>query len=195
MDQNVFVSQVDWRQRAAALPIDGRSFIAGRRCDARTGRTAEIVSPFNGKVIGKLAVCDRDDVDRAVVASRQAFPRWAALGAAQRKKAILDFVDLADAHAEELALLETLDTGKPIEQTMGFEIPNALATLRWYAEAADKIMGEIPPVPAGAVAMVTREPLGVVGAVVPWNFPLEIAIWKIAPALAAGNTVVLKPSE
>ncbi len=98
-------------------------------------------------------------------------------------------------HADELALLETLDSGKPILQTTTVDVPGAISTLRWYAEAADKQSGELPAVPPGATALVTREPLGVVAAIVPWNFPLEIAVWKLAPALAAGNTVVLKPAE
>lgn len=186
---------VDWYQRAVELSLDGRAFIDGQRSHAKTGRTADVINPGNGQVIAQLAVCDPDDVDRAVAAARRAFPQWAATSVEARKKALLHFAALVERNLNELALLESLDTGKPIRQTLEDEVPGAINTLRWYAEAADKAKGEIPLVTPGAVAMVTREPLGVVAAIVPWNFPLEIAMWKLAPALASGNTVVLKPSE
>lgn len=185
----------DWQSRADALSIDGRAFINGRRTSAGDQLTRPTISPVDGRTLAELAACRGADVDVAVAAARRAFPSWSRAGAEQRKQVLLTVAALLEQHADELALLETLDSGKPILQTTTVDVPGAISTLRWYAEAADKQSGELPAVPPGATALVTREPLGVVAAVVPWNFPLEIAVWKIAPALAAGNTMVLKPAE
>ncbi|WP_058956119.1 aldehyde dehydrogenase [Kocuria rhizophila] len=184
-----------WRRRADTLVPDGRAFIAGRRTHGQSGRTRPVISPVDGRHLTDLAACGAEDVETAVTAARAAFPVWSGLGAERRKQILLALADLLDKHAEELALLETLDVGKPIAQTTTVDVPGAVSTLRWYAEAADKGAGELPSVPPGATALVTREPLGVVAAIVPWNYPLEIAVWKLAPALAAGNSVVLKPAE
>ncbi|MEV7604014.1 aldehyde dehydrogenase [Paenarthrobacter sp. NPDC089322] len=186
---------VDWQGRADALLIDGRAFIEGRRTSAHEQLTRPTVSPIDGRVLTALSACGPSDVDTAVAAARSAFPAWSRLGAEKRKGVLLALAALMERHADELALLETLDSGKPILQTTTVDVPGAISTLRWYAEAADKQSGELPAVPPGATALVTREPLGVVAAIVPWNFPLEIAVWKLAPALAAGNTLVLKPAE
>ena len=186
---------LDWHGRANALAIDGRAFIDGRRAAANGHHFRPTISPIDGRVLAELAACGPDDVDRAVAAARRAFPSWSRLGAEKRKGLLLVAGRLMEQHADELALLETLDSGKPILQTTTVDVPGAISTLRWYAEAADKQSGELPAVPPGATALVTREPLGVVAAIVPWNFPLEIAVWKLAPALAAGNAVVLKPAE
>lgn len=185
----------DWQSRADALAIDGRAFIDGRRATASGQQIRPTISPIDGRVLAELAACGPDDVDRAVAAARRAFPSWSRMGAETRKGMLLALAALMEQHADELALLETLDSGKPILQTTTVDVPGAISTLRWYAEAADKQSGELPAVPPGATALVTREPLGVVAAIVPWNFPLEIAVWKLAPALAAGNTLVLKPAE
>jgi aldehyde dehydrogenase (NAD+)/gamma-glutamyl-gamma-aminobutyraldehyde dehydrogenase len=185
----------DWHRRAADLTTDGRPHIGGRRRDAESGRTEPVVSPANGRRIAELGLCAADDVDRAVAAARRAQPAWAALPDQERKEALLRLADSLERHSEELALLETLDIGKPIGQTTTVDLPGTVATFRFYAEAADKRSGELPSTPPGATALVTREPLGVVAAIVPWNYPLEIASWKVAPALASGNTVVLKPAE
>ncbi|QTF73267.1 aldehyde dehydrogenase family protein [Arthrobacter woluwensis] len=184
----------DWQSRADALSPDGRAFIDGRRV-ATSGDRRPSVSPVDGRTLADLTSCGAADVDRAVSAARRAFPAWRRLGAEGRKAALLALAGLMEVHAEELALLETLDSGKPILQTITVDVPGAISTLRWYAEAADKQSGELPAVPPGAAALVTREPVGVVAAIVPWNFPLEIAVWKLAPALASGNTLVLKPAE
>jgi aldehyde dehydrogenase (NAD+)/gamma-glutamyl-gamma-aminobutyraldehyde dehydrogenase len=184
-----------WQVRADALAIDGRAFIAGQRAAASGERPRPTVSPIDGRVLAELSACTADDVDRAVAAAQRAQPGWSRLGAERRKGHLLALAALMERTAGELALLETLDGGKPILQTTTVDVPGAVSTLRWYAEAADKQGGELPAVPPGATALVTREPLGVVAAIVPWNFPLEIAVWKLAPALAAGNAVVLKPAE
>ncbi|WP_353712026.1 aldehyde dehydrogenase family protein [Arthrobacter sp. K5] len=186
---------LDWHGRANALAIDGRAFIDGRRTTASGQHSRPTTSPIDGRVLAELAAGGPPDVDRAVAAARRAFPSWSRTGAERRKGVLLALAALMERHADELALLETLDSGKPILQTTTVDVPGAISTLRWYAEAADKQGGELPAVPPGATALVTREPLGVVAAIVPWNFPLEIAVWKLAPALAAGNTLVLKPAE
>lgn len=186
---------IDWHGRADALAIDGRAFVDGRRVTGSGQLSRATISPIDGRVLTELATCAPADVDRAVSAARRAFPSWSRKGAEGRKVALLALAALMERHSDELALLETLDSGKPILQTTTVDVPGAISTLRWYAEAADKQSGELPPVPSGATALVTREPLGVVAGIVPWNFPLEIAVWKLAPALAAGNTMVLKPAE
>jgi gamma-glutamyl-gamma-aminobutyraldehyde dehydrogenase/4-guanidinobutyraldehyde dehydrogenase/NAD-dependent aldehyde dehydrogenase len=140
---------------------------------------------------------DREDVDRAVRAARRAFERgdWALADPAQRGRVLIRLAELMDAHLEELALLEALDTGHPIGDARAVDVPNAARCFAWYGEAIDKVYGQIAPTAADALALISREPLGVVGAVVPWNYPLIIAAWKLAPALATGNSVVLKPAE
>lgn len=136
-------------------------------------------------------------MDRAVQAAREVFERgdWSQASPAQRKAVLNKLADLMERHGEELALLETLDTGKPIRHSLRDDIPGAARAIRWYAEAADKVYGEVAPTGPGELAMIVREPIGVVAAIVPWNFPLLLACWKLGPALIAGNSVVLKPSE
>ncbi|WP_159944643.1 MULTISPECIES: aldehyde dehydrogenase family protein [unclassified Nocardiopsis] len=186
--------RTDWHRRATALAADGRAHIGGRRRDTG-GRREPVVSPANGGQIAELGICAAADVDRAVAAARRVQPAWAARPDQERKEVLLRLADSLERHSEELALLETLDIGKPITQTTTVDLPGVIATFRYYAEAIDKCSGALPSTPPGATALVAREPLGVVAAIVPWNYPLEIASWKVAPALAAGNSVVLKPSE
>jgi len=185
----------DWAHLAAALSVDGRAFIDGRRTASRAELTRPVFSPGDGRRLADLSVCGGVDVDVAVAAARRAYPEWSGRSADERRRVLLAVADVLEANAAELALLETLDTGRPILQTRTVDVPASISCLRWYAEAVDKISGELPAVPAGAVAEVSREPLGVVAAIVPWNFPLEITMWKLGPALASGNTVVLKPAE
>ena len=184
-----------WDVLADALRIDGRAFVNGQRQEAASGRQCLTTSPIDNRELALLSSCGAEDVETAVAAARRSFPAWSRSGPEARKSVLLAWAGLLEAHAEELALLESLDSGKPILQTTTVDVPGAISTLRWYAEAIDKQSGELPSVPPGATALVTREALGVVAAIVPWNFPLEIAIWKLAPALAAGNSVVLKPAE
>lgn len=185
----------DWAAKARDVRIDGRAVIDGERADAASGRTRGVVDPATGGALAELAACGPDDVDRAVGAARAAQPEWAGRGAEARKQVLLAVADRLQDHAGELALLETLDTGRPIAQTQVVDVPGAISCLRWYAEAVDKLAGELPAVGPGATAQVTREAMGVVAAIVPWNFPLEIAMWKLGPALSSGNTVVIKPAE
>ena len=179
------------------LVFDGRSVINGKRVDARSGETFACISPVDGRVLTDVARCGAADIDAAVRAARTAFDdhRWSALAPAQRKKIMVRFADLVQQNGERLALTETLDMGKPVKYARSVDVNSAANCLRWYGEAVDKVYDEIAPTPRTALALITREPVGVVGVIVPWNYPMIMAAWKIAPALAAGNSVVLKPSE
>jgi len=187
----------DYRQRAGQLTFRNQAFIGGKFVDAIGGKTFDRVSPIDGKVLSKVAACEKEDVDAAVRSARKAFESgvWSGIGPARRKRVLLKFAELILKHRDELALLETLDMGKPIRFSSTVDVPGAANAIAWYAEAIDKQYDEIAPTDPTAVAMVTREPLGVVAAVVPWNFPLLMASWKLGPALAAGNSVILKPAE
>ena len=194
MDSEV---KIDWHARAKTIKIDGRAFINGKRANATDGATFECFSPIDNRKLTDVASCKSADVDLAVSAARAAFNdrRWAGLSPKERKQTMIRFADLILANREELALLETLDMGKPITASLNVDVASAANTLRWFGEAIDKVYDEIAPTADHTLAMITREPIGVVGAIVPWNYPIAMAAWKIAPALAAGNSVVLKPSE
>jgi gamma-glutamyl-gamma-aminobutyraldehyde dehydrogenase len=185
-----------WRERAAGLTPRTRAFIGGKTVEPLDGRTFDTVDPATGRVLARVAACGAPEADDAVAAARAAFSdgRWSD-DPDLRRRALLAFADKIDEHVEELALLDSLDVGKPITEALTVDIPGTAAIIRWYAEAIDKSVGEFLSTPPGGHAWVERVPLGVVAAVVPWNYPLEMAAWKIAPALAAGNTVVLKPAE
>lgn len=186
-----------WRTIADSVEPRTRLFIGGRAVDAASGATFETIAPADGAVLAHVARGGAEDVDRAVTAARAAFERgtWSRATPAERKRVLLAVADAIRSHADELAVLDAIDAGKLVSATSTIDVPGSAAILQWYAEAVDKLYGEVAPVAAPDLAIVTREPVGVVGAVVPWNYPLETAIWKIAPALAAGNSVVLKPAE
>jgi gamma-glutamyl-gamma-aminobutyraldehyde dehydrogenase/4-guanidinobutyraldehyde dehydrogenase/NAD-dependent aldehyde dehydrogenase len=179
------------------LSFDGRALINGERVAARDGQTFDCFSPVDGRLLAQVARGGAADIDAAVAAARTAFEdrRWSGLPPAQRKRVMITFADLLLAHADELALTETLDMGKPVKYSRSVDVNSAANCIRWYGEAVDKVYDEIAPTPSTALALITREPVGVVGVIVPWNYPMIMAAWKIAPALAAGNSVVLKPSE
>ena len=176
---------------------DGRAFINGERWAAKDGQTFDNLSPVDGRSLGTVARCGAADIDAAVAAARQAFEdrRWSGTAPAHRKRVMIRFAQELLDHADELALTETLDMGKPLKYARAVDVNSAANCIRWYGEAVDKVYDEIAPTPSTALALITREPVGVVGVIVPWNYPLIMAAWKIAPALAAGNSVVLKPSE
>ncbi|TDY21254.1 gamma-glutamyl-gamma-aminobutyraldehyde dehydrogenase [Paraburkholderia sp. BL6665CI2N2] len=186
-----------WQDKAATLSIEGRAFIDGEYRDAESGRTFDCLSPIDGKLLAKVADSGAADVDAAVAAARRAFESgvWSGLNPRRRKAVLLRWAASIREHMDELALLETLDAGKPIADTTSVDVPGAAYCVEWFAEAIDKIGGEVAPADHHLVGLVTREPIGVVAAVVPWNFPILMASWKFGPALAAGNSVVLKPSE
>jgi len=183
--------------QVAQLKIEGRAFIDGAYVDARSGATFDCISPGTGQVIAKVASCDTEDVDIAVRSARKAFQSgvWSNQTPRQRKKVMLKLAGLIEQHAAELAMLESLDMGKPISDSQKIDMPAVIECFTWNAEAIDKIYDELAPVGNSALAMITREPVGVVAAVVPWNYPLLMASWKLAPALVTGNSVILKPAE
>ncbi len=185
------------RSQAQGLAFRNQAFIDGKFAPAASGKTFDCTSPIDGAVLTQVAAGDQEDVDRAVKAARAAFEdgRWSRSAPAKRKKILMRWADLLEQHSSELALLETLDMGKPIGDSSGIDIPAVIGCIRWYAEAVDKVYDEIAPTGQDAVAMLVREPLGVIAAVVPWNFPLLMAAWKMGPALATGNSMVIKPAE
>ncbi len=191
------LTRAAWEQRAKNLKIEGRAFVQGEYTDAVSGATFECISPVDGRLLGLVASCDAADADVAVSRARAAFESgaWSRLAPVKRKEIMIRFADLIDAHAEELALLETLDMGKPIGDSLSVDVPAASRALRWSGEAIDKIYDEVAATAHDELGLVTREPVGVVAAIVPWNFPLLMTCWKLGPALATGNSVVLKPSE
>jgi acyl-CoA reductase-like NAD-dependent aldehyde dehydrogenase len=190
-------SREAWQALADTLAIRRHPFIEGAPVEALSGRAFDCINPATGALLARVAEGDSEDIDRAVRAARTAFEqrRWAGMAPQARKAVLQRFADLIDAHRAELALLETLDMGKPIADSSGVDVPAVARTFRWYAEAIDKLYGETAPTADNVLATITREPIGVIGAVVPWNFPLLMATWKLAPALACGNSVVLKPAE
>jgi len=184
---------------APTLPsrLPAHHVIGGASVAAASGATLDTVNPGTGQVIGTLPAGDATDIDRAVAAARRRFEsgQWRDMKPAQRKRLMLALADKLEAAAEEFAVLETIDSGKPISDTRNVDVPLALGTLRFYAEAIDKIHGEVGPTGPDKFSYAVHDPLGVIGAIVPWNFPLLMAMWKIAPAIAMGNSMVVKPSE
>ena len=184
-------------QQATGLksPIRHQLFINGEFVDALSGETLATLNPHDNSVIAQVAMAGHADVDLAVKAAQKAFPAWSRMQAADRGRILLKLADLIEANGEELARLESLDTGHPIRDCRMLDVPRTAGCFRYFGGMADKFQGETIPVDAGFLNYTLREPLGVVGQVVPWNFPLMFTSWKMAPALAAGNTIVLKPAE
>ncbi|MEX0333029.1 aldehyde dehydrogenase [Vibrio tubiashii] len=190
-------TQEQWIELKNNLNIENRAYINGEYSSAKSGLTLKVVNPATDETLTEIARCQSEDVDLAVKCARQAFQsgQWSESAPSHRKAILNKFADLIEQHREPLALLETLDTGKPISHSYSTDIPGAASALRWYAEAVDKVYGEVAPTEKDVHAFISHQAIGVVAAVVPWNFPLWIACWKLGPALAAGNSVILKPSE
>lgn len=186
-----------WLAKQQQIQLETRPFINGAFVDAGEGETYDTINPATGELLARMAACSEKDVDRAVVAARNAFDSgvWSEAAPAQRKAVIRKLAELIRDNVEELALLESLNVGKPVQDALNLDIPGSAACFEWYAEAVDKLYGEVAPTDRDSVATITREPVGVVAAIIPWNFPLDIAAWKLAPALIAGNSVILKPAE
>jgi aldehyde dehydrogenase (NAD+) len=179
----------------AAAPAPTRLFIGGEFVDAAEGATFAVRNPHDDGHLADVAEARAEDVDRAVAAARSAFPAWSSAAAAERGRLLLRLADAVEANAEELARLESTDTGHPIRDSSRLDVPRTAATFRYFGGMADKYEGTVVPVERGFLNYVLRQPVGVVGQIVPWNFPLMFCSWKLGPALAAGNTVVLKPAE
>ena len=179
------------------LNFQTKAIIAGRSMDAVSGKTFETLNPANGKILAKIARCEKADADIAVEAARNAFENgpWPKMSPAERKVILQRFATLIEVHTDELAELEAIEAGKPISDCIEIDLPETVGTIRWHAEAADKIYDQLSPSGSGVVSMIVREPIGVVAAILPWNFPLMMAAWKLGPILAEGNTVILKPAE
>ncbi|MGK0599216.1 aldehyde dehydrogenase PuuC [Yokenella regensburgei] len=186
-----------WQEKVNNLVPESRLFINGEYCEAQDNSTFATLDPAAQRPISAIARGKQEDVNIAVRGAREVFENgdWSQASPAKRKAVLNKLADLMEQHHEELALLETLDTGKPIRHSLRDDIPGATRAIRWYAEAIDKVYGEVASTSDNELAMIVREPIGVVAAVVPWNFPLLLACWKLGPALAAGNSVILKPSE
>jgi aldehyde dehydrogenase (NAD+) len=170
-------------------------FIDGQFVDAAGGETLPVTNPHDGTVLARVAEAREEDVDRAVAAARRAFPSWSRTAAAERGRLLFRLADLIEARAEDLARLESVHTGHPIRDSRILDVPRTVATFRYFAGMADKHQGRVVPVDPGFLNYVTREPVGVVGQIIPWNFPLMFTSWKLGPALAAGTTAIYKPSE
>ena len=187
----------EYKAIAAGLDLSGNAFIDGAFRPAASGKTIPTVNPATGETLAQLAACDAADVDLAVARAKDAFDdgRWRKLAPAGRKETLLRLARLMERNLHELAVLESLDSGKPVGECATVDVPDTIHTIRWHAELIDKIYDSTAPVGQGALALVVREPIGVVGCVLPWNFPLLMMAWKIGPALAAGCSVIVKPAE
>jgi len=186
---------MDWHQRAMQQRFITTALINGQSIAA--DKTFASINPATEKILAHVSACAEREVDAAVLAARHSFEKghWSRCAPRERQKKLLRLADLIEKHREELALLESLNMGKPVMDAYNIDIPGSAAIFRWYAESLDKIYGEVAPTASDALATITRVPTGVVAAIVPWNFPLDMASWKLAPALAAGNSVILKPAE
>ena len=190
-------TRADWENMIPALNIPHQAIIGGKSVNATTGKSFDCISPIDGKVLTSVVQCGAEDVDRAVQNARQTFDSgvWSNMPPAVRKGKLQKFAKIISDHAEELALLETLDMGKPIADSLHVDVSGTVNCINWNAEAIDKVYDEIAPTGPKELGLITREPLGVIGAIVPWNFPMLMAAWKLGPAMATGNSIILKPSE
>ncbi len=191
------LNKEDILKKKNEITLPGQVFINGRYQDSISGKTFENISPIDGKNINKISFSQKEDVDNAVKIARKTFESgvWSKADPSYRKKILLNFADLLEKNQLELSLLDTIDVGKTINDTYNADIPASVDNIRWYAEIIDKVYDDIAPTPNNFIGMITKEPIGVVGAIVPWNYPLWMAIWKIGPALITGNSVILKPAE
>jgi 4-(gamma-glutamylamino)butanal dehydrogenase len=197
MTDTLIPDKADSSVTIGRLDLRTQLFIDGRFRDAAGGARFTTENPATGRPLAEVARGGAADVDEAVAAARRAADdgRWSRVSPGNRKATLLQWADLIETHGQELGIIETLDAGKPITDTVGLDMPETAACIRWHAEAADKLYGQVAPAPEGVVATITREPIGVVGAVIPWNYPAQMAAWKLGPALATGNTIVIKPAS
>ncbi len=185
-----------WHERAVRVKPETRLFIGGKFVDACSGARFQTLNPATRQVLAEVAQGAAKDVDLAVAAAKKAFRSgiWSRMAPRTRMDVMFKIARLLEQYADDLALLDCLDMGKPISELVNIDVPGSVMTWQYFAETIDKIEGAVTSTDPSALHMITREPLGVVGCVVPWNYPLMMASWKAAPALAAGNSVVLKPA-
>ena len=186
----------EYKAIAASLDLPQNAWIDGAYRPAISGKTFETVNPATGTPLGRVAACGAEDVNFAVTKAREAFEdgRWSRLHPGARKQVLVRLAKLMERNARELAVLESLDSGKTILDCESVDIPESIHVIRWHGELIDKIYDQVAPASNDHIALVVREPVGVVGLVLPWNFPLLMLAWKIGPALAAGCSVVVKPA-
>ncbi|WP_426220682.1 aldehyde dehydrogenase [Pseudomonas sp. DWRC2-2] len=191
------LSAAEYAAIAQDIRFPNTSFISGAAHTSGSGKTFTTTNPATGEVLAEITACNSDDVDYAVASAKQAFDdgRWHKLSPGTRKKVLLRFADLLEQHSHELSVLESLDSGKPVRECQLTDVPETIHMIRWHAELIDKIYDNTAPVGADALTLVVREAIGVVGLVLPWNFPLLMLAWKIAPSLAAGCSIVVKPAK
>ncbi len=193
---SALLTESEFEAIASTVDLPSNAFIDGKFMSAKSGKTMPSINPATGKIIAEVAACQSEDVDYAVSKAREAFDRgvWSRMHPTERKHAMIKLVKLMKRHRHELAVLESIDSGKPISDCVEIDIPESLHCLEWHAEAADKIYDQVSPSGDDALGMIVREPIGVVACVLPWNFPLMMAAWKLGPALATGNSVIIKPA-
>ena len=192
-----FLTTQEYEKVAQSLTYNTKALINGKLVDAASGKTFDTVNPANGKVITSIASCGTEEVEEAVKVARAAFDsgKWSRIAPEERKKMLFKFADLIEQNATELAVMESIDSGKPICDTVEGDVPETVECFRFAAEAIDKINDEITPTNGDSLCLVRREPIGVCAAILPWNFPILMSAWKLAPILAAGNCVVVKPAK
>ncbi|MEH6570042.1 MAG: aldehyde dehydrogenase family protein [Halioglobus sp.] len=177
------------------MSIQNKLFINGAFVDAIDGGTIDVLNPHDNSLITQVSEATAKDIDRAVESAQAAFPEWSGMQAAERGRLLLRLADAIEERADELVEIESMDTGHPVRDCRNLDVPRTAFTFRYFGGIADKLQGDVIPVEKGFLNYVKREPLGVVGQIVPWNFPLMFTSWKMGPALAAGNCVVMKPAE
>jgi gamma-glutamyl-gamma-aminobutyraldehyde dehydrogenase len=197
MSMSDLLTTEEYKAIATALDLPTQAFVDGGFRPAVSGQTFDTVNPATGDVLAKVAACGAADIDFAVAKAREAFDdgRWSRLHPSARKEVLIRLAKLMKRNARELAVMESLDSGKTIYDCETVDLPETIHCLTWHAELIDKIYDSVSPASDEHIAMVVREPVGVVGLVLPWNFPLLMLAWKIGPALAAGCSVIVKPAE
>ncbi|MBL4740241.1 MAG: aldehyde dehydrogenase [Sneathiella sp.] len=197
LENSKTLTLAEWKSRAAELKIETGLFINGTYTDAKSGARFDSINPATGKIVASVSCGDEDDIDRAVASAKSAWKEgsWRFMDPRDRMAVLIQLAELIGENSEELALLECLDMGKPITDVLTIDLPEVIVSFRYFAECIDKISGSVTNTAADALHMILKEPLGIVGAISAWNYPMLMAVWKVAPALAAGNCVVLKPSE
>lgn len=187
----------NYQKMAQEVKFPSQAFINGKFTKAKSSKTFITKNPATDTVLAEVAACDKEDLDIAVKSARQVFEQgdWSKMAPASRKEVLIRWIELIKENIQEVSVLETLESGKPIFEVVTGDMVETVTTLAWYAQSADKLYNQMGPTQDNAIGMIVKEPIGVVGAVLPWNFPLWMMAWKVGPALAAGNSIIVKPAE